>query len=145
MAPFRSRRTPPAGIRFQALATRLGRATCLGRATRLGWATSFGLASCLAAGGLLAAAPARADYAAGQSKQEQQFYDYGPSNGSGSGKGGGSILDSTNPMDLMNKLRKSTAMDEATPPGDSIDQALKALNAPPAPAQQTVSVPLKAP
>ena len=48
-------------------------------------------------------------------------------------------------MDLMNKLRKSTAMDEATPPGDAIDQALKALNAPPAPAQQTVSVPLKAP
>ena len=93
--------------------------------------------------GLWVPGSARADYAAGQSKQEQQFYDYGPS--SGSGKGGGSILDSTNPMDLMNKLRKSTAMDEATPPGDAIDQALKALNASPAPPQKTVQVPLKAP
>ena len=103
----------------------------------------FGLVSCLCLGALLAPGSARADYAAGQSKQEQQFYDYGPS--SGSGKGGGSILDSANPMDLMNKLRKSTAMDEATPPGDAIDQALKLLNSPPPPAQQTVQVPLKAP
>ena len=103
----------------------------------------FGLVSCLCLGGLLAPGTARADYAAGQSKQEQQFYDYGPS--SGSGKGGGSILDSANPMDLMNKLRKSTAMDDATPPGDAIDRALKLLNSPPPPAQQTVQVPLKAP
>ena len=103
----------------------------------------FGLVSCLCLGALLAPGSARADYAAGQSKQEQQFYDYGPS--SGSGKGGGSILDSANPMDLMNKLRKSTAMDDATPPGDAIDRALKLLNSPPPPAQQTVQVPLKAP
>ena len=103
----------------------------------------LGLVSCLCLGGLLAPGSARADYAAGQSKQEQQFYDYGPS--SGSGKSGGSVLDSTNPMDLMNKLRKSTAMDEATPPGDAIDRALKALNDPPPPAPKTVQVPLKAP
>ena len=101
------------------------------------------MAAGLGLAGLQAPDPARADYASGQSKQEQQFYDYGPS--SGSGKSGGSILDSTNPMDLMNKLRKSTAMDEATPPGDAIDQALKALNASPAPPQKTVQVPLKAP
>ena len=48
-------------------------------------------------------------------------------------------------MDLMNKLRKSTAMDDATPPGDAIDQALKLLNSPPPPPQKTVQVPLKAP
>ena len=125
MAPLRRRRRAPADRRWPVVLP------------------GFGLVSCLCLGALLAPGSARADYAAGQSKQEQQFYDYGPS--SGSGKGGGSILDSANPMDLMNKLRKSTAMDDATPPGDAIDQALKLLNSPPPPAQQTVQVPLKAP
>jgi len=125
MAPLRRRRTPPSAFRWSVALQGLG------------------VAACLSMAGLWVPGSARADYAAGQSKQEQQFYDYGPS--SGSGKGGGSILDSTNPMDLMNKLRKSTAMDEATPPGDAIDQALKALNASPAPPQKTVQVPLKAP
>ena len=125
MAPLRRRRRAPADRRWPVVLP------------------GFGLVSCLCLGGLLAPGSARADYAAGQSKQEQQFYDYGPS--SGSGKGGGSILDSANPMDLMNKLRKSTAMDDATPPGDAIDRALKLLNSPPPPAQQTVQVPLKAP
>jgi hypothetical protein len=37
----------------------------------------------------------------------------------------GSILDSTNPLDLMNKLRRGTALDNATPPGDAVDAALK--------------------
>ena len=36
-----------------------------------------------------------------------------------------SILDSTNPLDLMNKLRRGTALDNATPPGDAVDAALK--------------------
>ena len=125
MAPLRRRRRAPAACSWPVVLP------------------GFGLVSCLCLGALLAPGSARADYAAGQSKQEQQVYDYGPS--SGSGKGGGSILDSANPMDLMNKLRKSTAMDDATPPGDAIDQALKLLNSPPPPAQQTVQVPLKAP
>ena len=125
MAPLRRRRRAPADRRWPVVLP------------------GFGLVSCLCLGALLAPGSARADYAAGQSKQEQQFYDYGPS--SGSGKGGGSILDSANPMDLMNKLRKSTAMDDATPPGDAIDRALKLLNSPPPPAQQTVQVPMKAP
>ena len=30
-------------------------------------------------------------------------------------------------MDLMNRLRRSTAMDDATAPSDAIDAALKAL------------------
>ena len=125
MAPLPSRRSAPATRRWSAAVPGLG------------------LVSCLFLGALLAPGSARADYATGQSKQEQQFYDYGPS--SGSGKGGGSILDSTNPMDLMNKLRKSTAMDDATPPGDAIDQALKLPNSPPPQPQKTVQVPLKAP
>ena len=125
MAPLRRRRRAPADRRWPVVLP------------------CFGLVSCLCLGALLAPGSARADYAAGQSKQEQQFYDYGPS--SGSGKGGGSILDSANPMDLMNKLRKSTAMDDATPPGDAIDQALKLLNSPPPQPQKTVQVPLKAP
>lgn len=40
-----------------------------------------------------------------------------------------SILDSTNPIDLMNKLRRATALDDATTPGDAIDEALKAFDA----------------
>ncbi len=123
MAPLPSRRSAPATRRWSAAVPGLG------------------LVSCLCLGALLVPSSARADYAAGQSKQEQQFYDYGPS----SGKGSGSLLDSANPMDLMNKLRKSTAMDDATPPGDAIDQALKLLNSPPPPPQKTVQVPLKAP
>ena len=123
MAPLPSRRSAPATRRWSAAVPGLG------------------LVSCLCLGALLVPSSARADYAAGQSKQEQQFYDYGPS----SGKGSGSLLDSANPMDLMNKLRKSTAMDDATPPGDAIDQALKLLNSPPPQPQKTVQVPLKAP
>ena len=54
--------------------------------------------------------------------QERELYNTLPS----SEKKGG-ILDATNPMELMNLLRKATAMDDATSPSDAIDQALKAL------------------
>jgi hypothetical protein len=37
-------------------------------------------------------------------------------------------------MDLMNKIRKGTAMDDATNPKDAIDAALKELDAKPKPA-----------
>ncbi len=39
----------------------------------------------------------------------------------------GSILDATNPMDLLNQLRRATAMDNATSPSDAIDEALRAF------------------
>ncbi len=39
----------------------------------------------------------------------------------------GSILDSANPMDLRNRLRRATAMKNATDPSDAIDDALEAL------------------
>ena len=40
----------------------------------------------------------------------------------------GSILDATNPMELLNRLKRATAMENATPPSDAIDDALKAFN-----------------
>ncbi|MEB3333431.1 MAG: hypothetical protein VKP70_00435 [Cyanobacteriota bacterium] len=61
----------------------------------------------------------------GTSPQEQQIYNYDPS-GRPSSAGG---LNPANPLDLINKIRKGTAMDDATPPGDAIDQALKELEA----------------
>jgi hypothetical protein len=41
-----------------------------------------------------------------------------------SSKSGAGVLGSTNPFDLMNKLRQATALDEATPPRDAIDAAV---------------------
>mgnify|MGYP006275001403 CR=1 FL=1 len=74
---------------------------------------------------VLGASPASAQQAGygqtlGTSPMERQIYD------GGSGRpSGGSILDSTNPLDLMNKIRRGTAMDDATPPASAIDQALQ--------------------
>ncbi len=39
------------------------------------------------------------------------------------------ILDATNPMELMNRLRAITAMDDATSPSDAIDEALRSFEA----------------
>ena len=60
-------------------------------------------------------------------------------NGSGSGNGlgpagGSSGIDITNPIDLINRIRRSTALDDATPPASAVDQALKALEAQSGPA-----------
>jgi hypothetical protein len=64
----------------------------------------------------------------GSSPMEQQLYNYDP--GSGSRPGGASSgLNPANPLDLINKIRKGSAMDNATPPGDAVDQALKELEA----------------
>lgn len=106
---------------------------------RLRW---FGVALLLASAG----APVRAQQAGygqtmGTSPMERQVYD-------GTSKpGSGSILDSTNPIDLMNKLRRGSAMDDATPPSSAIDQALKDLDAQsaPAPGASAVSSQVKAP
>lgn len=57
-----------------------------------------------------------------QTPQELDLYNTVPGNNDK-----GTILDATNPMDLMNRLRRSTAMDDATDPSDAIDAALKAL------------------
>jgi hypothetical protein len=55
------------------------------------------------------------------SPQQQRELDPG-SGGSGSG---GSIFDATNPLELMNRIRRATSLDNATPPGDAIDAALR--------------------
>jgi hypothetical protein len=71
----------------------------------------------------------------GTSPQERQMYD-----GSSPGKQN-SILDATNPIDLMNRIRRSTALDDATPPGTAIDQALREFDSQSAPAAGGASGP----
>lgn len=53
------------------------------------------------------------------SPQQERELDYG------TGSKGSSVLDATNPIDLMNRLRRATALDDATPPGDAVDAALR--------------------
>tara|TARA_B100000029_G_C17452435_1_gene915457 strand:- start:722 stop:1096 length:375 start_codon:yes stop_codon:yes gene_type:complete len=40
----------------------------------------------------------------------------------------GTILDATNPIELINRLRQANALENATSPSDAIDDALKAFN-----------------
>ncbi len=54
---------------------------------------------------------------------ENEFYDTLPG-----GDKRTSILDATNPMELMNRLQRASAMKNATSPSDAIDQALEALD-----------------
>ena len=56
-----------------------------------------------------------------ETPQERQIY-----SPESAGSAGGSVLDATNPMDLLNRIRRSGAMDDATPPSDAVDAALKA-------------------
>ena len=75
------------------------------------------------------------------SPQQERELDYG----TGTNRGG-SVLDSANPIDLMNKLRKATAMDDATTPGDAVDAALRDFHSPPAvPASASPAATVKGP
>ena len=75
------------------------------------------------------------------SPQQERELDYG----TGTNKGG-SALDSANPIDLMNKLRKATSMDNATNPGDAVDAALRDFHSPPAaPASASPAATVKVP
>ena len=66
-----------------------------------------------------------------QTPAEQEIFGTSP------GQPKGTVLDATNPMDLINRLRQATAMDDATDPADAIDAALKGWDAQTtAPAQQ---------
>ncbi|QEY33427.1 hypothetical protein EVJ50_07155 [Synechococcus sp. RSCCF101] len=71
----------------------------------------------------------------GWTRQEQELYDYDPTGSQDQG-----ILDATNPLELMNRLRRLTAMDDATPPDDAIDAALRDFEA-----QQTPGASLSGP
>ncbi len=55
--------------------------------------------------------------------QERQLF------GAGSTGAGGTALDAKNPLDLINQLRRSSSLDDATPPGTAIDRALRDLEA----------------
>jgi len=77
----------------------------------------------------------------GSSPMEQQMYNYDPGNGSRPG-GSSSGLNPANPLDLINKIRRGSAMDNATPPGDAVDQALKELEAQSRPQPAAASGPL---
>jgi len=48
----------------------------------------------------------------------------------GESKKKGSVLDVTNPMELMRNLRQATSMNDATDPVDAIDEALRELSQP---------------
>ena len=104
----------------------------------------LGGALMLLAAALIGPGAARADYNSwGVSTQEKQIYDYGPGGSNGTSKPG-TVLDTANPLELMNKIRKGTALDDATDPGDAVDAALKALDAQ-APAAAAPSSQVKAP
>ena len=64
----------------------------------------------------------------------------GPSMGKGN-----SMLDAVNPIDLMNKIRRSTALDDATSPSDAIDQALRDYSTQTGPSVASPSQTVKAP
>lgn len=72
--------------------------------------------------------------------QLQRELDYG--NGK---QDGGSLFNTANPIELMNKLRKSSAMDDATSPSDAVDAALKGLDASSAPVLKSGSPQVKGP
>ena len=71
----------------------------------------------------------------GVSPQDRQIFGNGSGSGSAVGPAGSSSgIDINNPIDLINKIRRSTALDDATPPASAVDQALKALEAQSGPA-----------
>ena len=54
-----------------------------------------------------------------QNREEREIFSPGP------GGDSGAILDATNPMDLINRIQRAGAMNDATPPSDAIDAALR--------------------
>jgi hypothetical protein len=64
----------------------------------------------------------------GTSPLERQIYDTNPN-----GRGGSSPLESGNPLDIMNVIRRNASLSEATPPSSAIDDALKEFEAQSAP------------
>jgi len=66
----------------------------------------------------------------GVTPQDRQLFGNGSDSGSGVGPAGSSSgIDIKNPIDLINRIRRSSALDDATPPASAVDQALKALEA----------------
>jgi hypothetical protein len=74
------------------------------------------------------------------SPQQERELDYG----TGTNRGG-SVLDSANPIDLMNKLRKASSLDDATQPSDAVDAALRDFDSQPPPAKASPAATVKGP
>ena len=70
------------------------------------------------------------------SPQQERELDYG----TGPTRSG-SLMDSANPIELMNKLRKASSLDDATQPGDAVDAALRDFNSQSASPAATVKSP----
>jgi len=103
-------------------------------------ATTASISSCVALVGLLAAPiPAFAQ----ESGYGQTLGTYGneqprePFNDDSGGLEG--ILDATNPLELLNRIRRGTALDDATPPSSAIDAALMEFEAQSAAEEATVA------
>jgi hypothetical protein len=69
----------------------------------------------------------------GTSPMERQIYNGDPRGGSG----GGSPLESGNPLDIMNAIRRNSSLSEATPPSSAIDDALREFESQSGPAPVT--------
>ena len=70
------------------------------------------------------------------SPQQERELDYG----TGPTRSG-SVLDSANPIELMNRLRKASSLDDATQPGEAVDAALRDFNSQSASPAATVKSP----
>ena len=85
---------------------------------RLVWST---LAAVIVSPGLATGVAAQVETPF-QNREERAIYGGGENS---------DVLDATNPMDLINRLRQSGMMDDATTPSDAVDAALKAFEASP--------------
>ena len=90
----------------------------------------------MAAGGSLVRAQEKGYGQTISSPQQERELDYG----TGPTRSG-SVLDSANPIELMNKLRKASSLDDATQPGDAVDAALRDFNSQSASPAATVKSP----
>ncbi|MFM7265868.1 MAG: hypothetical protein ACKOZW_09835 [Cyanobium sp.] len=77
----------------------------------------------------------------GTTPMERQLYDADPRGGSA----GSSPLESGNPLDIMNVIRRNQSLSEATPPASAIDAALKDFEAQATPAPGGSSLRLPGP
>jgi hypothetical protein len=105
---------------------------------RAGWLSPALLAAVLLPAPALQAQSAQDLKGYGQpisSPQLERELDYG------SGNKSGSVFDATNPIDLMNRMRRATALDDATPPGDAVDAAIRDFHAQPSPGAAGVKAP----
>jgi len=72
---------------------------------------------------LASAAQAQSPMSGYQTPAQRELYNTEP------GAKNDSVLDATNPLDLLKRLRQATALEDATDPADAIDAALQGWEA----------------